>query len=136
MQWCAVTKKGDGKRSVLMSVPVQRKPLLPSTKVIFATDFVRSAIAVSSTASPVEQAVESVHDAAALVNGESVKWSTAVARPAPGSSAAGENTSIICSEPSVHGVQASLPFAGSMDLHSTRPSLPCARTSSGTATPD
>src|SRR4029079_11806130 len=128
-------KSGDGKRSVLISVPVQRKALAPSTKFIRATDFVRSAIAVSSAASAVEHAVESVHDAAALVNGESVKWTTAVARTAPGSSAAGENTSINCSEPSVHGVQASLPFAGSTDLHSTRPSLPCARTSSGKATP-
>src|SRR5262249_26249191 len=118
-------KKGDGKRSVLMSVPVQRKALVPSTKFIRATDFVRSAIAESSVASPVEQAVVIVHDAAALVNGDSVKWTMAVARTAPGSSATGENTSIICSDPSVHGVHASAPFAGSTGLHSMRPSFPC-----------
>src|SRR5258706_52443 len=53
-------KNGDGKRSLLMSVPVHRKEPVPSMKFIRATDFVRSAIAVSSVASPVVQEVDGV----------------------------------------------------------------------------
>src|SRR5258708_3396251 len=133
-QWCAVMKNGEGKRSVLMSVPEHRYAPPPSWKLMRATDFLRSAIAVSSAASPVLHAVEMVHDDADLANGEAVKWTIAPTRTAPGSSAVAENTSIICSEPSVHGVHASLVCAGSTRIDSTRPSLPCARTSMGAVT--
>src|SRR3954468_16753955 len=127
-------KYGAGNFSVLISVPLQMKAPPASTKLIFASDFLRSAMAASSAESPVVHAVEMVQEEAAFVNGESVKCTIAPARTAPASSSTGEKISTICSAPSVQGVQASAPLEGSTLIHSTRPSLPCARTSNGVVT--
>src|ERR1700682_1030330 len=105
-----------------MSVPEQRKPDPPSTKLSLTTDFLRSAIAASSPPSPLVHIVGTVQlPAAALASsGESVKCSTAATRTASGDGSTGLKSSITCEEPSVHGVHASLPEFGSMSLDSMR----------------
>ena len=83
-------------RGVSMRVALQTKPLAPLTKVIRAIDFLRSAIAASSPASPVVHAVDSVHAAAALAKGDAVKCSSAPTCSALAAGATGLKTSISC----------------------------------------
>src|SRR5258705_4015524 len=130
MQGFAVRMNGVGKRSVLMSVPVQANPEPPSTKVILKTDFLRSAIAVSSTESWVVQRVGTVHElAAAFAKGDSVKCRISAMRTASSRGTAVEKSSTTCEEPCVHGSHASDPKDGSTRMNSTRPSEPWTRAS-------
>src|SRR5687768_11316708 len=112
-----------------MRVALQTNPLLPLTKEIRAIDFLRSASAASRPASPVVQAVDCVHAEAALAKGDAVKCSSAPTRTAPAAGMTVLKTSISCDAPSVQGVQASVPRAGSTGIDSTGPVSPCTRTS-------
>ena len=73
MQWLAVSTYGTGRCGVSISVAEQTKlPPAVDEADACSSDFLRSAMAASSAASPVEQAVEIVQAAAALASGVSV----------------------------------------------------------------
>src|ERR1700674_3287389 len=103
-----------------MRVPEHRKNEPLSAKLIFITEFLRSAIAASSAVSFVVHIVGTVQLAAAALaaSGELVKCPTAPTRTASGEGRTALKSSITCTEPSVHGVHASVPSIGSIRIDS------------------
>src|SRR5471030_654564 len=101
MQWFAVMRNGVGKSVLLSIVPVQKNCPSPSVKSSLAIDFLRSRIAASMVASPLEHMVERVHAPAAafVVKGESVKCTIAETLTASAEGSTGLNSSISCYEP-------------------------------------
>ena len=96
MQWLAVRKYGAGNFSVSSSVPVQTKARPASMKLMSAIDFLRTAMAASSAASPVLHLVSTVHAAAALASSGRSKCTTPPSRTADVAGRTAANTSTSC----------------------------------------